>query len=72
MKGVFVLSTWLGVAGVISSFTLFYIMMVFLKAHPDGIAFLPDVPSWINMHDKGFNAILAMSCRVDGRCFFRD
>jgi H+-transporting ATPase len=52
MKSVFVLSSWLGVAGVIGSFTLFYIVMVYLKAHPDASAFLPDIPKWINVKDE--------------------
>jgi len=51
MKPIFVLSTWLGVAGVLSSFTIFYITMVYLKSHPDTAMYLPEVPSWVNMHD---------------------
>ncbi len=52
MKSVFVLSTWLGVAGVLSSFTIFYITMVYLKSHPDTAMFLPKVPSWVNIKDN--------------------
>ena len=52
MKPVFVLSTWLGVAGVLSSFTIFYITMVYLKSHPDTAMYLPEVPAWIDMHDE--------------------
>ena len=52
MKGIFVLSTWLGIAGVLSSFGIFYITMVYLKSHPDTAMFLPAVPSWVNMHDE--------------------
>ena len=52
MKSVFVLSTWLGVAGVLSSFLIFYITMVYLKSHPDTAMFLPKVPSWVNMKDN--------------------
>jgi H+-transporting ATPase len=52
MKAVFVLSSWLGVAGVLSSFTIFYITMVYLKAHPESAAFLPEIPSWIDMHNE--------------------
>jgi len=52
MKGVFVLASWLGIAGVIGNFILFYIMMVYLKIHPDGIVFLPNIPAWINIDDK--------------------
>ena len=51
MKSVFVLSTWLGVAGVLSSFTIFYIVMIYLKSHPDSAMFLPEIPSWVNMKD---------------------
>ncbi len=51
MKDIFVLSSWLGVAGVLSSFTIFYIVMIYLKAHPDTAMFLPKVPSWIDMKD---------------------
>ena len=51
MKSVFVLSTWLGVAGVLSSFLIFYITMVYLKSHPDTAMFLPKVPAWVNMKD---------------------
>jgi H+-transporting ATPase len=52
MKAVFVLSSWLGVAGVLSSFTIFYITMVYLKSHPESALYLPDVPSWVNIHDE--------------------
>ena len=51
MKSVFVLSTWLGVAGVLSSFLIFYITMVYLKSHPESALYLPEVPSWVNMKD---------------------
>jgi len=51
MKIVFILSSWLGIAGVLSSFTIFYIVMIYLKYHPDTTMFLPDVPSWIDMKD---------------------
>ena len=51
MKSVFVLSSWLGVAGVLSSFTIFYIVMIYLKAHPESAMFLPEIPSWVNMND---------------------
>ena len=51
MKAVFVLSSWLGIAGVMSSFLIFYITMVYLKSHPDTATFLPEVPSWIDMQD---------------------
>ena len=50
MKEMLALSTWLGIAGVLSSFTIFYITMVYIQAHPDS-PFFPDVPSWINMKD---------------------
>ena len=51
MHEMLVLSSWLGIAGVISSFLIFYIMMIYLKAHPESTAFLPDVPNWVNMND---------------------
>ncbi len=50
MKSVFVLSSWLGIAGVISSFTLFYIVMVYVKAHPNSI-FFPALPAGVNISD---------------------
>ena len=52
MKLIFVLSSWLGVAGVFSSFLMFYFVMVYLQAHPDGGAYLPMLPSWIDVHNK--------------------
>lgn len=59
MRGVFILSTWLGVAGVLSSFTIFYITMIYLKSHPDTAMFLPEVPSWVDMKDdKSFLAFV--------------
>jgi H+-transporting ATPase len=51
-KEIFVMSSWLGFAGVLSSFLIFYITMVYLKAHPESLPFLPDVPSWVNMKDN--------------------
>ena len=52
MKEMLVLSSWLGIAGVLSSFAIFYITMVYLKAHPETAVFLPDVPNWININDE--------------------
>ena len=49
MHEMLVLSSWLGVAGVISSFLIFYIVMVYLKTHPESAYFLPDVPLWVDM-----------------------
>jgi len=51
MKEMLVLSTWLGTAGVLSGFILFYITMVYIHGHPDN-PFFPDVPSWINLKDN--------------------
>ena len=51
MKGVFILSSWLGIAGVISSFTLFYIVMEYLKVHPSSIYF-PALPTGIDPKDS--------------------
>ncbi len=50
MKSVFVLSSWLGVAGVLSSFTLFYIVMVYVKVHPNS-NFFPSLPVGVNVSD---------------------
>ena len=52
MHEMLVLSSWLGVAGVMSSFLIFYIVMVYLKTHPESASFLPDVPLWIDMHNQ--------------------
>ena len=59
MKEMLVLSSWLGIAGVLSSFLIFYIVMVYLKSHPESAAFLPHVPQWVDMHDtKGYEAFV--------------
>ena len=52
MHEMLVLSSWLGIAGVMSSFLIFYITMVYLKTHPETAHFLPDVPSWIDPHNE--------------------
>ena len=52
MKEMLVLSSWLGIAGVLSSFAISYITMVYLKSHPETALFLPDVPNWININDE--------------------
>ncbi|SMC09687.1 plasma-membrane proton-efflux P-type ATPase [Nitratiruptor tergarcus] len=52
MHEMLVLSSWLGVAGVASSFLIFYIVMVYLKTHPESAWFLPHVPLWVDMHDE--------------------
>ncbi len=52
MREMLVLSSWLGIAGVLSSFGIFYLMMIFLKAHPESLVYLPDVPGWIDMSDE--------------------
>jgi len=55
MKPLFVLSSWLGIAGVASSFTIFYITMIYLKAHPESALYLPEVPVWVDMkNDASF------------------
>ena len=55
MKEMLVLSSWLGIAGVLSSFLIFFITMVYLKNHPETAAFLPPIPQWVDYHDeKGF------------------
>ena len=50
MRDMLVLSSWLGIAGVLSSFLIFYITMVYIKAHPDN-PYFPDIPAWIDVHD---------------------
>ena len=52
MHEMLVLSSWLGIAGVISSFLIFYLVMVYLYSHPESAILLPDVPEWVNMKDK--------------------
>ncbi len=52
MKGIFVLSTWLGLAGVLSSFGIFYIMMVFVKTHLHLLDFLPALPHGVDPHNE--------------------
>ena len=39
MKEMLILSSWLGIAGVLSSFMIFYITMIYLKAHPESAIF---------------------------------
>jgi len=51
MKTVFILSSWLGIAGVMSSFTLFYIVMIYLKSHPDTAMFMPELPAGVDAKD---------------------
>ena len=48
MKEMLVLSSWLGIAGLFSSFMIFYIMIIY-KAN---LWFLPELPSWV--HDNHF------------------
>jgi H+-transporting ATPase len=52
MHEMLVLSSWLGIAGVISSFLIFYLVMVYLYNHPESAILLPDVPEWVNLKDK--------------------
>ena len=59
MKEMLVLSSWLGIAGVLSSFLIFYIVMIYLKTHPESAIFLPDIPKWVDYKDnKGFEAFV--------------
>ncbi|WP_201353463.1 plasma-membrane proton-efflux P-type ATPase [Hydrogenimonas urashimensis] len=59
MREMLILSSWLGVAGVLSSFLIFYIVMVYLKAHPESADFLPHVPLWVDMGDiKSYEAFV--------------
>ena len=50
MKEMLVLSSWLGVAGVLSSFTIFYITMVYVYHHPVN-PFTPAIPKWVDIHN---------------------
>lgn len=52
MHEMLVLSSWLGVAGVLSSFTIFYIVMIYLHVHPQGIFLLPHIPKWVDMNNQ--------------------
>ena len=52
MHEMLILSSWLGIAGIASSFLIFYIVMVYLKAHPESAYFLPNVPLWIDMNNQ--------------------
>ncbi|EDM23852.1 plasma-membrane proton-efflux P-type ATPase [Caminibacter mediatlanticus] len=56
MHEMLVLSSWLGVAGVLSSFTIFYIIMVYIHAHPDN-PFFPALPNWVDI--KNYSSFLA-------------
>ncbi|NPA88428.1 MAG: plasma-membrane proton-efflux P-type ATPase [Epsilonproteobacteria bacterium] len=59
MHEMLVLSSWLGIAGVLSSFTIFYFTMVWLKAHPLNPVFMPPLPHWIDYKDpKAFLAFV--------------
>ncbi len=59
MKEMLILSSWLGIAGVLSSFLIFYIVMIYLKTHPETAVFLPDIPKWVNYKDnKEFEAFV--------------
>jgi len=51
MQSIYVLSSWLGVAGLFSSFTLFYIVMIYLKSHPL-TNFFPDLPAGVDITDS--------------------
>ncbi len=52
MHEMLVLSSWLGIAGVLSSFAIFYIVMIYLYSHPQGISIMPHIPQWVDIHDK--------------------
>ncbi|WP_286336975.1 plasma-membrane proton-efflux P-type ATPase [Hydrogenimonas cancrithermarum] len=59
MREMLVLSSWLGVAGVLSSFLIFYLVMIYLKAHPESLGWLPHIPQWVDYEDtKGFEAFV--------------
>ena len=52
MREILILSSWLGIAGVLSSFLIFYITMVYLKTHPESAIILPHIPQWVNYKDE--------------------
>ncbi len=52
MHEMLVLSSWLGIAGVLSSFLIFYIVMIYLKSHPESAHFLPEVPAWVDIDNQ--------------------
>ncbi len=52
MKEMLILSTWLGIGGVIESFTIFYIMMEYIQSHPNSSIYFPDIPSWVDMSNS--------------------
>ncbi len=50
MHEMLVLSSWIGVAGVLSSFTIFYITMVYVYHHPVN-PFTPAIPHWVDINN---------------------
>ena len=50
MHEMLVLSSWLGIAGVLSSFTIFYITMVYVYHHPIN-PFTPEIPKWVDINN---------------------
>ncbi len=59
MREMLILSSWLGIAGVLSSFLIFYIVMIYLKTHPETAVFLPEIPKWVDYKDnKKFEAFV--------------
>jgi H+-transporting ATPase len=51
MHEMLILSSWLGIAGVLSSFLFFYLLMVYLYHHPDTPLFMPMIPEWVDIKD---------------------
>ncbi len=50
MHEMLVLSSWLGIAGVLSSFLIFYITMVYVYHHPVN-PYFPEIPKWVDVHN---------------------
>ena len=58
MHEMLVLSTWLGIAGVMSSFLIFYITMVYVYHHPIN-PITPEIPKWVDVNNyKSFLAFV--------------
>ena len=47
MRHLLVASSWLGIAGVISSFVIFYLAMIYLRQNPN-LSFLPSIPQGVD------------------------
>jgi len=52
MHEMLILSSWLGMAGVLSSFLIFYITIVYLKTNPEIMSLLPEIPKWVDINNQ--------------------